>query len=85
MKVVCIDAEGRRYNNHYGEQFTTFLGGRKISGRTAGKIYDVIDSINSSPWVLQIVDDNGEKHWFNEEFLMPIEKYRELQLKELGI
>jgi hypothetical protein len=71
MKVVCID------------DYT--LGGRKISGLTPGKIYDVIDFLNSSPHVSQIVDDNGEKHWFNEEVLMPLEKYRELKLKEIGI
>ena len=72
MKVVCIDDY-------------TLSGGKKIKGLTPGKIYDVIDYIHSSPWVTQIVDDNGEKHWFNEEVLMPLEKYRELQLKELGI
>jgi hypothetical protein len=70
MKVVCID---------------DYTFGRKISGLTPGKIYDVIDFIHSSPWVSQIVDDNGEKHWFNDEVLMPLEKWRELQLKELGI
>ncbi len=72
MKVVCIDN-------------TTLTSGKLIKGLTVGKIYDVIDFIHSSPWVSQIVDDNGEKHWFNDEVLMPLEKWRELQLKELGI
>jgi len=83
MKVVCIDDY-------------TLSGGKKIKGLTVGKIYDVIDYIHSSPWVTQIVDDNGEKQWFNDEVLMPLyqlfdlintvkEKWRELQLKELGI
>ena len=71
MKVVCID------------DYT--LSGRKISNLTPGKIYDVIDFLHSSPHVSQIVDDNGEKHWFNDEVLMPLEKYGELQLKDLGI
>ena len=70
MKVVCID---------------DYTFGRKISGLTPGKIYDVVDFIYSSPWVSQIVDDNGEKHWFNEEVLIPLEKYRELKLNEIGI
>jgi hypothetical protein len=70
MKVVCID---------------DYTFGRKISGLTPGKIYDVIDFIHSSPWVSQIINDNGDKIWFNDEVLMPLEKWRELQLKELGI
>jgi hypothetical protein len=71
MKVVCID------------DYT--LGGKSIKGLTLGKIYDVIDFIHSSPWVSQIVDDNENKVWFNDEVLMPLEKWRELQLKDLGI
>jgi hypothetical protein len=71
MKVVCID------------DYT--LSGRKIKGLTVGKIYDVIDFSHSSPWVSQVIDDNGEEVWFNDEVLMPLEKYRELKLKELGI
>jgi len=71
MKVVCID--------------DCTLSGKSIKGLTLGKIYDVVDFIYSSPHVSQIVDDNGEKHWFNDEVLMPLEKWRERQLKELGI
>ncbi len=78
MKVVCID------------DYT--LSGEPIKGLTVGKIYDVVDFIHSSRttyskqhWVSQIVDDNEDKVWFNDEVLMPLEKYRELQLKELGI
>jgi hypothetical protein len=70
MKVVCID---------------DYTFGRKISGLTPGKIYDVIDFIHSSPWVSQIINDNGDKIWFNDEVLMPLEKWRELQLKDLGV
>jgi hypothetical protein len=71
MKVVCID------------DYT--LSGKKIKGLTVGKIYDVIDFSHSSPWVSQVIDDNGEEVWFNDEVLMPLEKYRELKLNELGI
>ena len=78
MKVVCID------------DYT--LSGKKIKGLTVGKIYDVIDFSHSSPWritpflsISQVIDDNGEEVWFNDEVLMPLEKYRELKLNELGI
>jgi hypothetical protein len=71
MKVVCIDDYS--------------LSGKKIFGLTVGKIYDVIDFSHSSPWVTEIIDDNGEEVWFNDEVLMPLEKYRELKLNELGI
>ena len=72
MKVVCID-------DH------TLSSGKKIFGLTVGKIYDVIDFSHSSPWVSQVIDDNGEEVWFNDEVLMTLERYRELKLKELGI
>ena len=71
MKVVCID------------DYT--LSGKPIKGLTPGEIYDVIDFIHSSPWVSQIINDNGDKIWFNDEVLMPLEKWRELQLKDLGV
>jgi hypothetical protein len=71
MKVVCID------------DYT--LSGKKIFGLTVGKIYDVIDFSHSSPWVSQVIDDNGLLNWYNDIVLMPLEKYRELKLKELGI
>ena len=72
MKVVCIDN-------------TTLTSGKLIKGLTVGKIYDVIDFIHSSPSVTQIVDDNGNKVWYNDEVLLPLGKYRQLKLKELGI
>jgi hypothetical protein len=72
MKVVCIVDD-------------CTLSGKPIKGLTVGKIYDVIDFIHSSPWVSQIINDNGDKIWFNDEVLMPLEKWRELQLKDLGV
>ena len=72
MKVVCID-------DH------TLSSGKKIDGLTVGKIYDVIDFTQSSPWLYEIIDDNGQPTWYNDSVLMPLEKYRELKLKELGI
>jgi len=76
MKVICID--------------NCNLKGKVIKEITPGKIYDVISFITSPAPLLnhdmsQIIDDNGEKRWFSEEFLIPLKKWRELQLKELGI
>ena len=69
MKVVCID------------NYT--LDGIKIFGLTVGKIYDAAD--HNLEFTYRIVDDNGLINWYNAEVLMPLEKYRELKLKELGI
>jgi hypothetical protein len=69
MKVVCID-------DH------TLSSGRKIKGLTTGKIYDVKDGVRES---YRIVDDNGEPNWYNYDVLIPLDKYRELKLNELGI
>jgi hypothetical protein len=82
MKVVCID------------DYT--LSGIKIFGLTVGKIYDArnipifqINVANAADHNLEftyrIVDDNGLINWYNDEVLMPLEKYRELKLKEIGI
>ena len=69
MKVVCID------------DYT--LSGIKIFGLTLGKIYD--DAEYNLEFTYRIVDDNGLINWYNDEVLMPLEKYRELKLKEIGI
>ena len=58
------------------------LSGIKIFGLTVGKIYEVNLGSKTS---YRIVDDNGQPTWYNEDVLMPLEKYRELKLKELGI
>jgi len=78
MKVVCID-------DH------TLISGRKIKGLTTGKIYDVKDIAskygisNAVRESYRIVDDNGEPNWYNYDVLIPLDKYRELKLNELGI
>ena len=69
MKVVCID------------DYT--LSGIKIFGLTVGKIYDAEEK--NLEFTYRIVDDNGLINWYNDEVLMPLEKYRELKLKEIGI
>ncbi len=76
MKVVCI-------NN-------------KTRNLTVGKIYDAIDESKTEYKTLdsntirinkastyKIIDNNGQPDWYSEDVLMPLEKYRELKLKEL--
>ena len=84
MKVVCID----------DRKLSLFYLGKQIGGLTTGKIYDVMGEGKTLRTQLQaknkaftylIVDDNGQPTWYNDDVLMPLEKYRELKLKELGI
>ena len=70
MKVVCVDDY-------------TLSSYKKIRGLTVGKIYDADCDITKSIYL--ITDDNGQPTWYNDDVLMPLEKYRELKLKELGI
>ena len=82
MKVVCIDdclLLPKNVENH------TLSSGKKIDGLTVGKIYDITDFVQSPPWIYEIIDDNGQPTWYNDSVLMPLEKYRELKLNELGI
>ena len=80
MKVVCI--------NDY-----TLSSGKKIIGLTLGKSYDSTVSNNTtfngsslqSNLIYKIVDDNGNVNWYNGEVLMPIDKYRQIKLNELGL
>jgi len=71
MKVACIDN-------------ITLTSGKLIKGLTVGKAYvDLMRGDTNK--VYRIVDDSGQKNWYNDEVLLPLEKYRELKLKELGI
>jgi hypothetical protein len=74
MKVICIDD----YD----------LNGRTVK-LTPGKIYDVYKQngvylvhFNKS-WV--VTNDSGIERWYHDDVLMPLEKWREIRLKELGI
>jgi hypothetical protein len=75
MKLICIDD----YD----------LNGRKVE-LTYGKIYNVDlqdNQLNPSEdgeaWV--VTNDAGMQRWYYNDVLMPLEKWREIQLKELGI
>ena len=76
MKVVCISV---KWVEHVDRVKKIEL---KSASLTLGKIYDV--NINLE-FIYQIIDDNGQFKWYSEDVLMPLEKYRELKLKELGI
>ena len=54
---------------------------------TFGKAYEVIDQqpFQINDQMYQIIDDNGRKGWFDRKVLIPIEEWREKQLKEIGI
>ena len=49
---------------------------------TQGKIYDVIQT---SVEMYLIKDDSGDRCWYYNDVLMPLEKWREIRLKELNI
>lgn len=71
MKVVCIDN-------------CLLRDGVKVSNLTPGKVYH---SYTESDWVdrILIVNDKGVKEWYNSELFIPLHKYRELRLNEIGI
>jgi hypothetical protein len=75
MKVICIDD----YD----------LAGRKVK-LTPGKIYNVDSNKNGylfdkdkGAWV--VTNDAGIQRWYYKDVLMPLEKWREIRIKELGI
>lgn len=75
MKVICID-------NIQSDGRTVKL--------TPGKIYDVykrngtyLKDYEGSSWV--VTNDFGIERWYHEDVLMSLDKWRDNQLKELGI
>jgi hypothetical protein len=53
---------------------------------TPGKIYHVIDKFAIGElYTYFIIDDSGIGRWYDDDFLIPLEKYREDKLNELGI
>lgn len=77
MKLICIDD----YD----------LNGRKVE-LTYGKIYNVdftlgrplhYEDTREDAWV--VTNDVGMQRWYYNDVLMPLEKWREIKLKEIGI
>jgi len=79
MKVICID-------NIQSDGRTVKL--------TPGKIYDVYKQngvylvhfnkdCEGISWV--VTNDSGIERWYHDDVLMPLDKWRDNQLKELGI
>ena len=76
MKIVCVDN-------------CLLIDGFKTSNLTPGKVYD---SYSEDDWAsdygverILIVNDKGVKEWYNNELFIPLRKYRELRLNEIGI
>ena len=71
MKIVCVDN-------------CLLRDGVKVSNLTPGKVYD---SYAGSVWVdrILIVNDKSVKEWYNSELFIPLNKYRELRLNEIGL
>jgi hypothetical protein len=69
MKVICLDDHD--------------LNGRKVR-LTPGKIYDSdLHLDHNESWA--ITNDAGITRWYYNDVLMPLEKWREIRLKELDI
>jgi hypothetical protein len=71
MKVICITNKT--------------LSGKKVSGLTIGKIYDVITLHSGNMWLVKILDDNNQELWYNDEVVISLDKWRESQLNKLKI
>lgn len=75
MKVICIDD----YD----------LSGKDVC-LTAGKIYDVIKTYHNPssvyvPEIIYTIDDDGNQRWYGADLFVPLQKWRELRLNELGV
>lgn len=71
MKVICTHETYKDLKMHL----------------TYGKAYEVIDQqpFQINDQMYQIIDDNGYKSWFDREVVIPLEEWRNKQLKELGV
>jgi len=80
MKVIYIPSDKKTVFDTFRNQRHTNL--------TPGKIYDVINHFvieDGTREVYLIFDDKGGSHFFNDDILIPLEKYRESKLNQLGI
>ena len=71
MKVICTQETYKDLKMHL----------------TYGKAYEVIDQqpFQINDQMYQIIDDNGRFVWFDREVVIPLEEWRNKQLKELGL
>lgn len=71
MKVICTHETYKDLKMHL----------------TYGKAYEVIDQqpFQINDQMYQIIDDNGYKSWFDRGVVIPLEEWRNKQLKELGL
>jgi hypothetical protein len=54
---------------------------------TYGKAYEVVDEhpLQINDQMYKIIDDRGTLAWFDREVVIPLEEWRNKQLKELGV
>lgn len=71
MKVICTQETYKDLKMHL----------------TYGKAYEVIDQqpFQINDQMYQIIDDNGRFVWYDREVVIPLEEWRNKQLKELGL
>ena len=71
MKVICTHETYKDLKMHL----------------TYGKAYEVIDQqpFQINDQMYQIIDDNGRFVWYDREVVIPLEEWRNKQLKELGL
>ena len=71
MKVICTHETYKDLKMHL----------------TYGKAYEVIDQqpFQINDQMYQIIDYNGYKSWFDRGVVIPLEEWRNKQLKELGV
>lgn len=71
MKVICTHETYKGYSMDL----------------TYGKAYEVIDQqpFQINEQMYQITDDTGRLAWYDRELVIPLEEWRNKQLKELGL
>ena len=78
MKVICIRD---RVPFQYSQP------GYREWELTIGKAYDVLLQWkdNNKETIYFIRDDSGDQYWYSNIAVMPIDEWREMKLKDIGI
>lgn len=61
---------------------------RRFGGLTKNKIYDVLETKELYREIIDkkaylIFDDSGVQRWFYDDYLIPLDEWREIRLKSL--
>ena len=83
MKLICIDdydLDGRKVELTHGKIYNVdFTLGRPLHYEDTSVRYQT----REDAWV--VTNDAGMQRWYYNDVLMPLEKWREIKLKEIGI